>query len=206
MIRFDPLDRRAMLARTLTLVGAGTVAGLNPMALAKAAAGPQRFLPAADFTLLEVVCDTIVPRTATPGAVDAGVPATVDALLRDWASTEHRTQLREALAVIDRKAREQKAKPFALLAAEDRHALLAAHDVEALKVVPGPAAHAATDMRAGPPTADPGYAKLKELIVLSYYLSEPALTQELAYVHAPGAWKPSIPVTPETRPYAGEAF
>lgn len=55
----------------------------------------------------------------------------------------------------------------------------------------------------GPPVADPAYQKLKELIVVSYYISEPALTQELRYEHAPGEWRPSIPVTAETRPWGG---
>jgi gluconate 2-dehydrogenase gamma chain len=36
-----------------------------------------------------------------------------------------------------------------------------------------------------------------------YYYSEPALTHELAYEHSPGEWLPSIPVTPETRPWGG---
>ena len=38
---------------------------------------------------------------------------------------------------------------------------------------------------------------------LGHKLSEPGMTQELAYEHAPGAWQPSIPVTPETRPAGG---
>ena len=55
----------------------------------------------------------------------------------------------------------------------------------------------------GPRVADPGYGKLKELIVVLYYYSEPALTKELTYEHAPGEWQPSIPLTPETRAAGG---
>ena len=51
--------------------------------------------------------------------------------------------------------------------------------------------------------ADPGYQKLKELIVTLYYYSESALTQELAYEHNPGTWQPSVPVTPKTRATGG---
>jgi hypothetical protein len=51
--------------------------------------------------------------------------------------------------------------------------------------------------------ANPGYGKLKELIVVLYYYSEPALTSELAYIHAPGEWQPSMPITPTTRPWGG---
>ena len=55
----------------------------------------------------------------------------------------------------------------------------------------------------GPKVVDPGYQKLKELIVTLYYYSEPALTQELVYEHSPGTWQPSIPITPETRASGG---
>jgi gluconate 2-dehydrogenase gamma chain len=57
----------------------------------------------------------------------------------------------------------------------------------------------------GPPVTDPAYSKLKELIVTLYYISEPALTQELTYEHSPGEWQPSIPVTAQTRPSGGIA-
>ena len=49
---------------------------------------------------------------------------------------------------------------------------------------------------------DPAYAKFKKLVLALYYLSEPGATQELAYEHTPGAWEPSIAVTPDTRGYA----
>ena len=55
----------------------------------------------------------------------------------------------------------------------------------------------------GPKVVDPGYQKLKELIVTLYYYSEPALTQELVYEHSPGTWQPSIPVTPGMRASGG---
>jgi hypothetical protein len=63
-------------------------------------------------------------------------------------------------------------------------------------VLPAPAEY-------GPSVAEPAYAKLKELIVVLYYLTEAALTHELEYEHAPGGWKPSIPVTPQTRASGG---
>lgn len=201
------MDRRGMLERMAALVGAAAAGALSPAALAKAAAGPQRYLDAPNFTLLSAVADTIVPRTDTAGAVDAGVPATVDALLLNWASGERRYALTRALARIEAKARAQQGKGFAELAPDARYTLLDAHDVEALAVDPNaPKLSGLAGLMAGPAVADRGYAKLKELIVLAYYMSEPALTQELAYEHAPGEWQPSIPVTPETRPAAGTTF
>jgi hypothetical protein len=50
---------------------------------------------------------------------------------------------------------------------------------------------------------NPDYYKLKDLLVTAYYMSEPGATQELRYEHIPGAWEPSIPLTKDTRAWAG---
>lgn len=207
MHHFLDMDRRSLLGQIAALIGATAATGLSPSALAKAAAGGKRYLDAPAYALLRSVADTIVPRTDTPGAIDAGVPATIDALLANWASGERRYALTRALTAINDLARNETAKDFAALDADARTTLLTAHDSAALKVIPGKVVGSGlAAMRAGPPVVDPGYAKLKELIVLAYYLSEPALTQELTYVHAPGEWKPSIPVTPDTRPEGGGMY
>lgn len=204
MHHFLDINRRSLLGQMAALVGATAAIGLSPSALASAAAGTKRYLDAPTYTLLQSVADTIVPRTDTPGAIDAKVPATIDALLVNWASGEHRHALSQALLAIDAKAKAETGKGFATLDADTRTKLLTAYDAAALKTVPGKAAGSGmAAMRAGPPVVDPAYAKLKELIVLAYYMSEPALTHELPYVHAPGEWKPSIPVTPDTRPEGG---
>jgi Gluconate 2-dehydrogenase subunit 3 len=225
------MDRRSLLQRALFLAGATIAPGFSVEALAQAwDEGPQ-LLDQPRFDLLSAVADTMVPRTDTPGALDAGVPRKFDALLRIWASPRSRQQLTGALETIDRLARDRDKQPFARLTPARRHALLAAHDVAALKPPTAPAGttglppspsdpnygkikqeppqadtkqegESIATMR-GPPVADPAYQKLKELIVTLYYISEPALTQELRYEHSPGEWKPSVPVTPETRPSGG---
>jgi hypothetical protein len=198
------MDRRTLLERVLLLAGGTAAAGFSGSALAKAAAGPRIYLDPAVFNLLSAVADTIVPRTDTPGAIDARVPAKFDALLANWASGERRYELSQALLKIDALARDKAGKAFAELTPEQRKEVLTGHDIEALKPVPDTRKLSGMlAMMAGPSLADPGYAKLKELIVLLYYYSEEALTTELAYEHAPGGWTPSIKVTAETRPMGG---
>ena len=201
------MNRRALLERALILVGAAAAEGFSVTALAKAAAGPRRYLDAPAFALLSAVADTIVPHTETAGALDAGVPASFDALLTTWASGARRYDLTHALTSIDQAARDGEGAGFVDLPPERRKAVLSAYDVTALKPVPRrDGGTSIAVLMAGPSVANPGYGKLKDLIVTLYYLSEPALTQELSYVHAPGEWKPSIPVTPDTRPAAGGAY
>jgi hypothetical protein len=198
------IDRRSLLSSALLLVGATAAAGFSPEALAKAAARPKPYLDGETFTLLSAIADTIIPKTDTPGAVDARVPAKFDALLVNWAAPVRRFELTSAMSRIDRLARDKEARGFAELPPEKRKELLAAHDIAALK--PVPRTDKLTGMRAmmaGPSVADPGYAKLKELLVVLYYYSEEALTTELVYEHVPGGWTPSVKATPETRATGG---
>jgi hypothetical protein len=221
------LDRRALLQRALAIAGAVSVSSLSFEALAQA----KPVLDKAHFELLSAVADTIIPKTTTVGAVDVGVPRLFDGLLHNWASASRRDSLMKALDEIDKLALAKDKKKFAALPPQRRLALLTDHDAAALRpVAPGginetsqtkdtptvadpnygrakqePAPPSA--FKAGEPAvANPGYAKLKELIVVLYYSSEPALTQELVYEHSPGEWQPSIPITPETRASGGTGY
>lgn len=199
---FD-MDRRGMMQRMLVLVGATAMAAATPEAFAKPRKG-RPVLDAPRQALLVAVAGTIVPKTDTPGAIEAGVPAKFEGLLANWASPERRLELIGALDRIDAMALAQGQAKFAALPAAKQHELLATHDIASLKNVPR--AKPLTGMAAlmAPPSVvDPGYAKLKELVVLLYYYSEEALTTELVYEHSPGGWTPSVKVTPETRGTGG---
>lgn len=197
----DNADRRRLLQHVGLLLG--TTALPASALLGAEAAGARRFLDAPTFQLLSAVSDTIVPRTDTAGAVEAGVPAVIDSLLRNWASAATRAQLGDALRRIDAAALAQAGHGFARMDRQARLALLRTHDAEALQPAPAGGARSIEAMLAGPAARDAGYARLKELIVTLYYSSKAGLTQELPYVHAPGRWQPSIPVTKDTRPAGG---
>lgn len=192
------VDRRTLLARTLLLVGASaTGAALDALAGGGrpllAADGPQP-LAAEQAETLAAYADTLIPQTDTAGALAANVPALYAGLLRDWATP----QTRDALAgVLDRIG--DLGGGFAALLPAQRKATLQAFDAAALAPAPGPR----SNPFGPPPASDPNYQRLKELVLTLYYLSQPALTQELAYTHVPGRWDPSVPVTSATRPQGG---
>lgn len=191
------MDRRALMQRALILLGATAVAGCDflPGSRAPATLAPDR------LKLLEVYADTLIPATDTPGAVAAGVPKKLAQMYAEWASDKTREELGGALDRIDAAARKAKGKGFAALAPTDRQAFLSAHDKAALVDVPPPA-----DAPKGNPfvpvvsVVDNGYAKLKDLVATTFYMSESALTHDLVYEHVPGGWTASVKVTPQTRP------
>jgi len=186
-----PASRRAIVASIAALLGA---AALPSAAIAASGAtGAPRILPPPQFALLEAVADTIMPASDTPGALAAQVPSRLDGLLRDWASPPTREAIVAALARIDSAAMALKGKGFAALSPAERTAMLTAHDADALK----------TGAPALKSVADPGYLRLKELVIALYYYSETAATSELIYEHVPGNYEPSLKVTAQTRPYLG---
>jgi hypothetical protein len=220
------VNRRNLMQRAALIVGAALTPGFSLEAMAAQAAATDRWLGDRRFALLTAVADTIVPKTDTPGAVEVGVPALVDGLLQTWASPPRRTAIVDALDEIDGLAASKHRQAFAALRPEQRLELLAAHDIAALKPLPAtpppavPVGAAPTTVdpnyarpkqqppqtmmdKMGPKFTNPGYGKLKELIVILYYYSEPALSSALAYEHSPGEWRPSVPMTPSTRPWGG---
>ncbi len=195
------MDRRAMLGQLAALIGASA---LPAGALAAPARRARRFLAAPHFALLGAVADTIIPASDSPGAVDAQVPARIDALLRGWASAQTRTGVSDALSRIDAAARASKGKAFVGLSPAERAEVLRPHDAAALKAVPPPPnAPKTTFFMQATYVADPGYLKIKELVIQLYYFSAVANGKELLYEHVPGKFEPSIKLTPQSRPALG---
>ena len=171
------LDRRSFIAHALLAIGAAGTAFPGWSSLEAAARSKSPFFTPAQMAVLDAVAETIMPRTDTPGARDAGVPKRFDLLMSTWASAQTRADFAKVLGEIDAAAKGISALPPA----------------KQLEVV---TAYDRANLR------NPAYAKFKALIFALYYLSEPGATQELRYEHVPGAWEPSIAVTPDTRGYA----
>jgi len=137
-----------------------------------------RFYTSTEYALVTRISDLIIPRTETPGAVDANVPGYMDGLMTDWASREtknaHRSALRQIKSELDRRARGD------FLNASDSVAeqSLAAFDAAAF----------AADGDAI------GYKRMKGYVSQSYFATEEGATEELKWVAVPGRWDPSVEI------------
>ena len=76
--------------RTALVTISGAAAALP--ALSQSAKPKPRTLPDADFELLQKLTERIIPRTDTPGAIDAGVATIIDASLANDANRRARWQ------------------------------------------------------------------------------------------------------------------
>jgi hypothetical protein len=170
------VNRRAMLLGVVVLLGgAGALTRFTRKPVgASTAAGPA--LSAEQFSLLEAICDVIIPETDTPGALAAGVPAFIRQMIEEWASPASRAELATVLEDIERHAWAKFGAAFVELQPERRYELVRSFDEERMS------------------RQDPSYSKFKYLVLVGYYQSEAGATQELRYELIPGTWRSCVPL------------
>ena len=88
------------------------------MAAPAPALGQAVFLSAPELECLTALADTIIPRTDTPGASDAGVPAAIDRRLA--ANSQLAERFRGELKAFDADAQSRFGMPFPKLTAEQK--------------------------------------------------------------------------------------
>ena len=132
-----------------------------------------RYYSDQEFSFVAQLADGLIPTTDTPGAVDAGVPAYLDALMADWASAETQEEHRKVVAVVERELATMSLENLDAAAFGDRREELGAYRV------------------------------LKNLIARVYYVTEPGATLEAGWVSVPGHWEHCSPLEELTRVRGG---
>lgn len=156
---------------------------------APAAPAKATFYTKGELATVTFLANGIIPRTDTPGALDAGVPAYMDHLYATWASaktqSDHRAQLAEITTHLDRLTGVQSVDAGNY----DKQRIKALEALDAAAF--GPEGNAYWP-----------YRNVKSLIATVYYLSEPGATQELHYELVPGRWIASAPIAEIGRTWA----
>jgi len=129
-----------------------TIAGV---AAASPAAGQPALFSAAELAGLAALADAIIPRTDTPGAADAGVPAVIER--RFAANPQLAERFRTGMQALDSDAQSRFHAAFA--------ALTPAQQVELLT----------------PRQQDPFFRMIKDMTVEGYYSTRAGLSQELGW-------------------------
>lgn len=137
-----------------------------------------RFYTTSEMALVSRISDLVIPRTETPGALDANVPGYLDGLMVEWANNETRSEHREALQLL---AARLDAATGNFVEADEDQAVQALTELDA----------AAFD---GDDTLS-GYRTLKRYITQAYFATEEGAVQELKWVAVPGRWDPSVDIT-----------
>ena len=173
-------SRRTALIK---LAAAATSAAITPLladehhlhemleqAAAPAATGPAYF-SRADWETVSKLADLIIPRTDTPGAVDAGVPHWIDYHVAH--APDLQEKFKQGLAYLDEQAHTVNGSSFAALTEQQQTAILQALSTDA-------------------DTAKSGFFKtIKDLTIDGYYSSEKGLVAELDFKG--NTFRPSFP-------------
>ena len=172
---------KCMSALALSAAGAPLLAVFDAHAAAqKPAIGPRFFSPP-QADVVAAVVDIIIPRTDTPGALDAGVPRFIEQMFRDVYSKAEQARYLGALAAFERAG----GTPFLQLDAAQRKALVTRLHGEAL----------ASGRHIDRNSAAAFVLMSKKLAMLGYFMSEPGCTQVLQYVAVPGGYQADVPLS-----------
>ena len=185
------MDRRELLKMIVAATGAAMV-GLPALAQGQAqAAATKIHFSDADVGTLDEIAETILPRTKTPGAKDAGAGAFMATFVSDCYTARQQATFRAGLADIGKRAGGR----FVSLAPQARTELLRALDAEARK-------HAVEVTETG--TAEAGepmphyFTMLKQLTIFGFFTSKVGATEVLRYVAVPGRYDGDLAYIPGT--------
>lgn len=183
------IDRREALRKTALLMGAAVSATALAGIMQGCKATPELTYVPSFFTedqarLVSELAQTIIPKTDTPGAKEAGVPGFIDQILKECYKKEDQDKFLAGLTDFDAKSKEANGDSFIYLDAEKQLAFVKAENEAAV-----------TAVKADPSIERPFILSAKELTLLGFFTSEPGATQVLQYEAVPGSYKGCIPLS-----------
>lgn len=185
----SPLSRREALKTVTALLGGVALTGGASLLTSCASYDSGEALSEstpftdAEVALLDDMAETILPRTETPGAKDAGVGAFVAFMVVDAYSPDNRRIFREGLIALQQSSQAEFGTTFTHLQADDQLAVINRLDREQHEFQRGKAGDQPNHW----------FRMMKELTLLGYFTSEVGMTKALRYVERPGRYDPCAP-------------
>ena len=142
------------------------------------------------MTILYSLCETILPKTDTPSAVEVGCHEFVPHQLQHCHSKQQQDDCIHIINKVDLVANGEFGKSFSLLQATQQQQLLLDFETNSVS----------TDNEKGQ------FRFLKALIVFGYFTSEIGVTKVLDYQPVPGGFVGSIPANAETKSSSPQAY
>jgi gluconate 2-dehydrogenase gamma chain len=191
------MDRRELLQRAALVLGYAITGPSLTGILNGCTAKPDLtykpdFFNDGQAALISEVAEIILPRTTTPGAKDAGVPAFIDGMVKEVFPQKDRDAFMKGLADFDEDAKKTYGDPFIECSPENRTALVKKHHDAAIAQIKERGL--ASWYKSADNSNNPFIMKVKELTILGFFTSEPGATQVLQYNAVPGPFKGCVPL------------
>lgn len=189
------MNRREAISRIALLVG-GTLSAPTLYAMESVGKVKTRSALEAAFSLTEAqrlivaeVAEHIIPKTTTPGAKDAGVPAFIEMMLNDCYKSPEQNSFLEGVADLEKKNFLSLSKEEQITALKkvelDTKELMKAYNVKQVKVGDNVDKENLEGKK-----GVPFWRLMKELTLLGYYTSEPGIKASFVYEPIPGKFEP----------------
>jgi hypothetical protein len=213
------MERRELLKMIAAATGLAFVggevwaAGLNNLTSSAAAMPGRKLFSVSDIALLDEIAETILPKTSTPGAKDAGCGAQMATQINDCYNATEQGWFVDGLKQLRARSQQDYKLDFMQLSKEQRHQLLVKLDAEAKarNAEIYAAANDSTNSRkkssanAGKSVADntPHYfTLLKQLTLFVFFTSKVGATEVLRYSAIPGKYEGALPYKKGDRAWA----
>ncbi len=178
------MQRRQAIQNVALLLG-GTIIGGNLFlsgGCKPATPTVEKLLEPSFQSLLGEIAETILPKTSTPGAKEAGVGAFIPVMVRDCYTPEQQKIFLEGLSNIEKLSKEKYSGSFEKITPEQRTELLTALDKEQKE-------YHDKKKREDP---DHYFRMMKQLTLLGFFTSEVGATKALRYEAVPGRYDPCV--------------
>jgi len=153
---------------------------------------PLNYFSTEQRALIAALSETIIPRTDTPGAIDAGVPRFIELMVSGWFTDAERTYFDAGLAALQLRAEKDWGAPYLQLDNSSRLALLEALEADASDSDWYELGNIRRDFLSDAPFI----CQLKELTVWGFFTSEVGGTQVLRYEPMPMYFDGDTPLDP----------
>lgn len=182
------MNRRSAITSLLAISTAGALAACGQSSADGRATKPVtdlsfasegQFFSVSEMAFITALAQTIMPQTDTAGAIEAGVPETLQDLASNWATDPVRQYWREGIADMNVHFKKTGGRDFADLVTTVRKGQLRRFDAD---VFDGKISHQF-------------YRDIKSTVIQAYYNSEPGASEELAYEPVPGEWIGCVPLS-----------
>ncbi len=154
---------------------------------------PVNYFSAGQREIITAMAEVIIPRTETPGAIDARVPAFLELMVAYWLNDEERAIFSDGLRDIETRIPAEYGKPFNQLSAQQQLQIMEALE-DAASDSPW---YEFGNVQREYISDAPFICQLKELTVWGFFTSEEGGSQVLRYDPMPMFFNGDMPLAPD---------
>lgn len=161
--------------------------------------GEVDYFSDAQRKIVAAMCEVIIPRTDTPGAIDAGVPRFIELMAANWLNEEERSIFSAGLQHMESLVPQEYGKPFDRLPADKQLQIMEALE-EAAEDSPW---YEFANVQREFISDAPFICQLKELTIWGFFTSEVGGKQVLRHNPMPMYFDGHLPLGPDESTWTG---